>query len=82
MSAERCDTREEPMVEVAATSERDTLVVLDHGETLGTIHFDRQLRSWLASADGQSRACSSVASAVRFVETVWQPETEVRVLHS
>jgi hypothetical protein len=70
------------MVEVATTPERDMLVVLDQGERLGTITFDRQLSAWMATADGQSRACSSVASAVEFVETVWQPESEVRVLHS
>jgi hypothetical protein len=70
------------MVEVATTPKRDTLVVLDRGERLGTITFDRQLSAWVADAAGQSRACSSVESAAKFVETVWQPQTEVKVLHS
>jgi hypothetical protein len=74
--------QEETMVEVETTPESDTLVVLDKGERLGTITFDAQLSAWIADAEGQSRACSSVESAVKFVEAVWQPHTEIKVVHS
>jgi hypothetical protein len=70
------------MIEVATTSERDTLVVLDRGERLGTITFDPKLSAWVADVAGQSRTCSSVESAAKFVEMVWQPQTEVKVLRS
>jgi hypothetical protein len=55
-----------------------TLVV----ESVATIEFDKDTESWLAEVDGEFRSCGSPHAAVEFVETLWEPETEVKVLHS
>ena len=73
------------MVEVATTSERDSLTVSGSRRrdiSLGTITFDRRLSSWVADAAGQSRTCSSIESAAKFIDTVWQPITEIKVVQS
>ena len=65
------------MVE-SRSGESQTLVV----EAVATIEFDKDTGSWHAEVDGEFRSCGSPQAAVEFIETLWEPETEVKVLPS
>ena len=56
--------------------------VEDDSLVVGTITRDDERHAWVAETEGQSRTCCSFDGAVRFIETIREPETAVAVLRA
>ena len=68
------------MVEIEAREHH--VAVLENGERVGEVVYYPDLHAWVGETAGVSCACPSLHDAARFVETVWEPRSEVKVLRS